>query len=104
MAAKIRMALIATYPKLAEIYLNLTDSRDDIIAYNVYASFEEAAKTAREMEDELDIILSRGATAEYIRRAVHIPVLPIPITPFDVIKVIHSMNPVPDSIALIGLF
>ena len=101
MAAKIRMALIATYPKLAEIYLNLTDSRDDIIAYNVYASFEEAAKTARDMEDGLDIILSRGATAEYIRRAVHIPVLPIPITPFDVIKVIHSMNPVPDSIALI---
>lgn len=101
MSQKIRMALIATYPKLAEIYLNLTDSRKNIISYNIYASFEEAARTAREMEDELDIILSRGGTAEYIRQAVHIPVLSIPITPFDVIKAIYSLNPIPQSLALI---
>lgn len=101
MSDKIRMALIATYPKLAEIYLNLTDNRENIISYNVYASFEEAAKIALEMEDNLDIILSRGGTAEYIRRSVHIPVLAIPITPFDVIKAIFSLNPIPQNLALI---
>lgn len=101
MSEKIRMALIATYPKLAEIYLNLTDNRENIVSYNIYASFEEAAKIAREMEDSLDIILSRGGTAEYIRRAVHIPVLSIPITPFDVIKAIYNLNPIPQSLALI---
>lgn len=101
MSEKIRMALIATYPKLAEVFLNLTDNRTNIISYSIYASFEEAAKTAGEMEDDLDIILSRGGTAEYIRRAVHIPVLSIPITPFDVIKAIYNLKPIPPSIALI---
>ena len=101
MAEKIHMALIGTYPKLAEIFLNLTDNREDIVAYSVYASFEEAVKNAQKMEDQLDIILSRGATAEYIRRGVHIPVLSIPITPFDVIKVLFDMNPMPEQVALI---
>lgn len=101
MSEKVRMALIATYPKLAEVFLDLTENRNHIISYNIYASFEEAARTAQEMEDELDIILSRGGTAEYIRRSVHIPVLSIPITPFDVIKAIHNLKPIPQSLALI---
>lgn len=101
MSSKVRMALIATYPKLSEVYRELTNSRDSITAYNVYASFESAANIAREMEDDLDVILSRGGTAEYIRKAVHIPVLSIPITPFDVIKALHSLSPLPEKVALI---
>ena len=78
----IHMALIATYPKMSEAFLKLTKDREDIEAYNIHASFERAVEAAKELEGKVDVILSRGGTAAYIKNAVDAPVVFIPITPF----------------------
>ena len=88
---------------MADIFLQLTDKRENIIATSVYASFERAVEIAKDMEaaGEADVILSRGGTAAQIKNAVDLPVVFIPITPFDAVQVIHSLGPSEKRIAFI---
>lgn len=88
---QIRLAFIGTYPKVSQHFMNITSGMENIRARSIDASFEKAAEIAETLEPELDAILSRGGTAEYIRNAVDIPVIYIPITPFDVVKAIHML-------------
>ena len=103
MSEKIKMALIATYPRMADIFLQLTEKQENIAAASVYASFERAVEIAKNMEaaGEADVILSRGGTAAQIKNAVDLPVVFIPITPFDAIQVIHHLEPRDKKIAFI---
>lgn len=103
MKRKTRLALIATYPTMAEIFVDITKNRPDLEARSIYASFDRAAQIAGEMErsGEADVILSRGATAAQIQSAVDLPVIFIPITPFDVIQVVRCFDPSVRRIALI---
>lgn len=103
MSEKIKMALIATYPRMADIFLQLTEKQENIAAASVYASFERAVEIAKDMEaaGEADVILSRGGTAAQIKNAVDLPVVFIPITPFDAVQVIHSLGPSEKRIAFI---
>ena len=95
MSDKVKMALIATYPRMAEIFLQLTGARNNVTGESVYASFERAVEIAKKMEKnkEADVILSRGGTAAQIKNAVDLPLIFIPITPFDVIQVVHQLDP-----------
>jgi propionate catabolism operon transcriptional regulator len=85
------LALIATYPELARIVEEMA-KQQDFGCQNIYASFDEAAAKARQIEPQVDAILSRGGTAEYIRRAVEIPVIAIPISPFDVVRSMYDVR------------
>ena len=76
----IKLALIATYPKMSKIFMRIAEE-ENIEAINIFASFEDAVQYAKEIEDKVDAILSRGGTAAYIKRAVDIPVISIPISP-----------------------
>lgn len=89
---KMNIALIATYPKMSKIFMRIAD-HPQLGIYNVFASFEQAVKVAKEMEYKIDAILSRGGTAAYIKEAVDIPVIFIPITPFDLVQVVHGLDP-----------
>ncbi len=84
-----RLALIATYPKMSEIFMRIANE-EGIQAYNVSASFEDAVRYAKELEPKVDAILSRGSTANYIKDAVNVPLIFIPITPFDLISELHK--------------
>lgn len=88
----IKIALIATYPHMSKILSDLVAEEQGVCLYDVYASFEEAVEKAKSMEGELDAILSRGATAEHIKRAVSIPVISIPISPFDLTHSIYTLK------------
>ncbi len=88
----IRMALIATYPEMSKIFLHMAGKKDNVVAIDEYASFEDAVKVAQKIEHEVDIILSRGGTAEYIRKSVSVPVVYIPITPFDVVLAMQKLD------------
>lgn len=89
-ADKINLALIATYPKMYRI-LHEIAAEEDIILHNVFASFDDAVVAAKEIEPQVDAILSRGGTCEYIRKAVNIPVISIPISPFDLVQSILNL-------------
>lgn len=91
-ASKISLALIATYPEMHKILEELT-AEEGITLHNVFASFEDAAIAAKRIEPKIDAILSRGGTAEYVRRAVNVPVISIPISPFDLCRSLFRLPP-----------
>jgi transcriptional regulator with PAS, ATPase and Fis domain len=88
---KIRLALIATYPEMSKIFLDIAN-KSSIIAYDEYASFNDALTIAKKMESKVDVILSRGGTAAYLRDNISTPVVFIPITPFDVLQAVRKMD------------
>ena len=53
------VALIATYPQMSRTLAELLQGTN-IDLVDIYASFEEAAAAAREIENRVDIILTRG--------------------------------------------
>ncbi len=91
MTVPVRIALIATYPEISELFHGIANDRNDIIIQDVYASFDEAVKVAKRIEKDTDIILSRGGTGEYIRRNVAIPVVQLAITPFDIVLAMQKL-------------
>jgi transcriptional regulator with PAS, ATPase and Fis domain len=88
---KVSLALVSTYPEMAKEFDSLA-KQQGLTTYISFAALDEAVAVAKEIEPRMDAILSRGGTAEYIRRAVDIPVISIPITPFDVVRSIHSVS------------
>lgn len=90
MNEKINIAFIGTYPEVSEIFLDISSKTENINAISIDASFEKAAEQAKMLQGKVDVILSRGSTADFIKETVDIPVLTIPITPFDVVKAINQ--------------
>lgn len=79
---KITIAMIATYPEMSHTLASLIENTN-IELLDINASFEEAALAAKHLENKVDIILTRGGTGHYVKKATTIPVISIPITPFD---------------------
>ncbi|MDF2565124.1 MAG: transcriptional regulator [Massilibacillus sp.] len=92
------IALISTYPGMANVFVNLAE-KHGCKPFVTLAEFDKAAKIAKEIEPRMDAILSRGGVTGYIKRAVKIPVVGVPITPFDVTLAINSVKNIPGEIA-----
>lgn len=86
------IALIATYPKMSQILQELAEGTN-IRVLNIYASFDEAVVAAKKIENEVDVILTRGGTGHRIKESVSIPVISIPITPFDLMLSVSALPP-----------
>lgn len=97
---KVRLALISTYSDMTTLFKNIAE-QEGFNPYIAVATLGEAATLAKTIESQTDVILSRGGTAEYIKDAVEIPVVTIPVTPFDVMCSIHGIK---NGIKKIALF
>ncbi|MCL2368799.1 MAG: PrpR N-terminal domain-containing protein, partial [Oscillospiraceae bacterium] len=97
-ASPIKIALIATYPKMAEIVKEVAKEKE-VILYDEHISFNEAVIAANRLQHTVDAILTRGGTGDYVRRSVSIPVISIPITPFDLVLSIQKLAPTVKTIA-----
>jgi propionate catabolism operon transcriptional regulator len=88
-SGKVRLALISTYPGMTVIFKQLAE-QEGFNPYITVATLSEAAAIAKKIEPQVDVILSRGGTAEYIKEAVEIPVVAVPVTPFDVMRSLYG--------------
>jgi propionate catabolism regulator PrpR len=84
---------------MSKIFLDIANKRN-IIAYDEYASFDDALVVAKKMESKVDVILSRGGTAAYINANISTPVVFIPITSFDVLQAVRKLDPATKEVAL----
>ena len=87
----IKLAFISTYSGMTDLFVRVAGQKG-IRPYIASATLDEAAEIAKKIESHTDVILSRGGTAEYIKNAVHIPVVSIPITSFDVVLTLHAVK------------
>jgi propionate catabolism operon transcriptional regulator len=102
-SGKVRLALISTYQGMTVIFKQLAE-QDGFNPYITVATLGEAAAIAKDIEPQVDVILSRGGTAEYIKEAVEIPVVAVPVTPFDVMRSIYENKQYMEKFKKIALF
>lgn len=88
----VSVALIATYPQMTQILGNLVEG-SNIKFMNIHASFDDAVTHAKKIEHEVDVILTRGGTGHYIKESVSVPVVSVPITPFDLLLSVSALSP-----------
>lgn len=94
------LALISTYPDMAKVFSHLA-KQEGLKPFVACAALTEAVEIAKKIEARTDVILSRGGTAEYIKAAVEVPVVSVPITPFDAARSVYSLK---GRTKLIGFF
>lgn len=88
---KVRVALISTYEDMARTFANL--AKQEGVEFKIAtATLEKAAAIAKEISPVTDVIISRGGTAEYIKEVVEIPVVSVPITSFDVMRLLYAVK------------
>ena len=84
--------LVAPYNEIANIARNLKKTIKipfSIIKGNLGESIDEVNLG---IKNGVKIIVSRGGTAEYLRERIHVPVIEIPVTSFDILKAISSIS------------
>lgn len=82
------VALITPYQYMGELFTSIAQ-KNDVKTYVEVASLDQAANIASKLQSKVDVFLSRGGTADYIKKSVDIPVISIPVTAFDVLRSIH---------------
>ncbi|AKN32002.1 transcriptional regulator [Clostridium carboxidivorans P7] len=93
------ITLITPYEYMGELFKSITE-KSNVKAHIEVASLNEAANIASKLQNKVDVFLSRGGTADYIKKAVDIPVVAIPVTAFDVLKSIHYAKEITSEVSV----
>ncbi len=93
---KIRMLGVAPYPGMQHVMAQLAEKRDDIdlttIVWNLGSETETLTKC---LSKNYDVIISRGGTAQFIKKITNTPIVEIPISIYDIliaIKMCENSN------------
>lgn len=97
-----RLGFIAPYSELGNLARVVCDELSEEVDIR-YGDLGRGVELAQEMQSrKVDVIISRGGTALAIEHAVDIPVVPIQVSGFDIIRAIHAAKQFGDTIAVIG--
>lgn len=101
--SKIRILGIAPYEGIRNLMLQAAAKRENV-ELNVYVGDLEigTAIASRYRESDLDVIISRGGTAELIRKKTSFPVVDIPLSVYDIFRSIKLAENYSDKYALVG--
>lgn len=99
---ELRIGLVAPYPRLAELAIEVCRELGEDLEVR-RGDLSAGVEVAREMQSRgVDVVISRGGTALAIEQAVDIPVIPIQVTGFDIVRAIHAAKQVGGAIGVIG--
>jgi transcriptional regulator, propionate catabolism operon regulatory protein len=100
---KIKTLMIAPYQAMTHL---LEECRQDYKELDIHievANLQEAIPIAKEAENRgVDVIISRGGTSKLIEEAVNIPVIDIPVSGYDMLRVLTLANDFPGKKAIVG--
>lgn len=100
---EIKVKCIAPYRGLRDLLLDVA-SEDPMLNIDVeVADLEEALPIIKRAEHEnYDVIVSRGGTATFIRKHVSIPVVDIPVSGYDILRILTLVKDSNSKLAIIG--
>lgn len=82
-----RILVIAPYESMKNILLLICKDRPEVRLTVMVGDLGEGARLVQEIdEEEFDIVISRGGTAEVLRSVVSIPVVEIQLSSYDVLS------------------
>ncbi|NLG79249.1 MAG: hypothetical protein GX492_05425 [Firmicutes bacterium] len=99
---ELRIGLVAPYPRLAELAIEVCRELGEDLEVR-RGDLSAGVEVAREMQSRgVDVVISRGGTALAIEQAVDIPVIPIQVTGFDIVRAIHAAKQLGGAIGVVG--
>lgn len=99
----IKALVIVPYEGLFEMMKEIEQEVKDIQLHVELGNLYEGAAIAREARNNgYDFIISRGGTASMIQKAVSIPVIDIPVSGYDVLRIITLVKGFSRKAALVG--
>lgn len=103
MSNTVRALGIAPYENLREQLLSQARNNPDIELTVFVGDLQQGVDLARKnYYNDYDVIISRGGTAELLRRQLDIPVIDIPILPFDIMRAMKLAECVSNHYAIVG--
>lgn len=101
---KIKVLAIAPYSGLREIFRQTGANRSNLALTVLDGDNEEGLLAVQNalQQDEYDVIISRGGTADMIRKSVSLPVLEVEITVSDILHAIRLADAYKGKSALVG--
>ncbi|TVY10778.1 sigma-54-dependent Fis family transcriptional regulator [Paenibacillus cremeus] len=100
---KIRVLAIAPYAGLKDLLLEMLQDVDTIDMDVEAADLQEAIPLVEHAERSgYDVIVSRGGTASLIRQQVTLPVVDIPVSGYDILRVLTLVKNSHSKVAIIG--
>lgn len=100
---KIRILAIAPYLGLKDLLLEMVQNDESIQMDVEVADLQEAIPLVQYAEEQgYDIIVSRGGTAGIIRNHVSLPVVDIPVSGYDILRVLTLVKNANSKVAIIG--
>ena len=97
-----RIALIAPFPKLAELGEEVCIELDEELDIMVGDMLEGVKNAQNSIKKGAQAIISRGGTAIAIRETVNVPVIEIAVTGYDLMRAIIAARKISDSIGVVG--
>ncbi|CAG7636961.1 Anaerobic nitric oxide reductase transcription regulator NorR [Paenibacillus solanacearum] len=99
----IRVLAIAPYPGLKDLLSEIAGDDDSIELHVETADLQEAVPLVEQAERQgYDIIVSRGGTATLIRKLVTLPVVDIPVSGYDILRLLTLVKNANSKVAIIG--
>ncbi len=100
---KVKVLGIAPYEGMVNMMRSAAEKREDISLTAFVGDLDSGAAIAgRYSIDDFDVIVSRGGTAEMIRRKSEIPVVEIPISAYDILRAINLAKIGKGRFAIVG--
>ncbi|MBO1305699.1 PrpR N-terminal domain-containing protein [Enterococcus sp. 669A] len=103
MTATVKILGIAPYEELNNS-MNIVSKQFSDVQSDIYtADLEEGQRLAAQLyQDDYDVIISRGGTADLIRRSVSIPVIDVSISIYDILGAIRLAENYTENFAIVG--
>lgn len=99
----IKTLLIAPYPALEHVMEECIKVEPELNMKIELANLQEAIPIAKEAEKQgIEVIISRGGTAQLIEQEVTIPVVDIHVSGYDMLRVLTLANDYPGKKAIVG--
>lgn len=103
MSYKIRLLGIAPYHHMRNLLLALAEEYEEIELTVFVGDLQQGVELAkRNFYNDYDAVISRGGTAAMLREQLDLPVIEIPISPFDIMRAMALIGSVSDHYAIVG--
>lgn len=100
---KVKLLAIAPYEGMAEIINSLSYDRPNIDTTVRVGNLHTGLKIAKELSyQDYDVILSRGGTADLIRKEIDVPVIDAQISVYDMLRSIKMAESYAGKFAIVG--
>ena len=102
---KLRILAVCPYKALRDLVQLVASQRSDVLIDTILGDIsdgESLKERVHAMQDNYDLLLSRGQTLRYLSDCVNIPTMELSSGPFDIMRIVRLIKNYPGKCVLVG--